>query len=246
MALTMNSWWTLALSACLVLMVRAECGRDCALCVYRLFHQQTEIDTLTCTLECEGTVDSRKLEDCKSILTEEDRLAIDNLGKQEEESAGHLLAKKYGGFMKRYGGFMIKKAAEIGMGAPADSDGTEPISKKYGGFMKKDKAEDGAEDHRVELLREILRVGLTSESDEEHDGDMVKRYGGFMRSVQGNSGLEEAGRDLHKRYGGFMRRVGRPEWLDTQKSNGFLKRTWEDGGETALPDMQKRYGGFMD
>ncbi|XP_051736857.1 proenkephalin a [Ctenopharyngodon idella] len=246
MALTVNSWWTLALSACLVLMVRAECGRDCALCVYRLFHQQTEIDTLTCTLECEGTVDSRKLEVCKSILTEEDRLAIDNLGKQEEESAGHLLAKKYGGFMKRYGGFMIKKAAEIGMGAPADSDGTEAISKKYGGFMKKDKAEDGTEDQQVELLREILRVGLTSESDEQHDGDMVKRYGGFMRSVQGNSGLGEAGRDLHKRYGGFMRRVGRPEWLDTQKSNGFLKRTWEDGGETALPDMQKRYGGFMD
>lgn len=228
-----------------MLTVRAECGRDCALCVYRLFRQQTEIDTLTCTLECEGTVDSRKLEICKNTLTEEDRLAVDNL-KQEEESIGHLIAKKYGGFMKRYGGFMIKKAAEIGTGAPAESDGTEVISKKYGGFMKKDKEVGGAEDRRLELLRELLGVGLTSESDEQHDGDMVKRYGGFMRSVQGNSGLGEEGRDLHKRYGGFMRRVGRPEWLDTQKSNGFLKRTWEDGSETALPDMQKRYGGFMD
>ncbi len=65
---------------------------------------------------------------------------------------------------------MIKKAAEIGMGAPAESDGTEAISKKYGGFMKKDKAEGGPEDQQVELMREILRVGLTSESDEQHDG----------------------------------------------------------------------------
>lgn len=241
MALTVN-WWTLALSACLVLTVRAECGRDCALCVYRLFRQQREIDTLTCSLQCEGTVDSRKLEICKNILSEEDRLAMDNV-KKEEESADHLLTKKYGAFMKRYGGFMIKKAAEISMGAPAENDGTEAISKKYGGFMKKDKAEGGAEDQQVELLREILRVGLTSESDEQHDDDMAKRYGGFLRSVQG---LGEAGRDLHKRYGGFMRRVGRPDWLDNQKSSGFLKRTWEDGGETSLPNMQKRYGGFMD
>nr|AAH59668.1 Proenkephalin-like [Danio rerio] len=233
----MNSWWTVALSACLVLMVRAECGRDCALCVYRLL-RQTDIDTLACTLECEGSVDSRKIEICKNILTEEDRLAIDSL-KQDEESANHVLAKKYGGFMKRYGGFMIKKAAEIGTGAPAESDGTGAISKKYGGFMKK--ADDGAEDQQVELLREILRVGLSSESDDQPDGDMVKRYGGFMRSVQ-----ENTGRDLHKRYGGFMRRVGRPDWLDNQKSGGLLKRTWEEGGETALPDMQKRYGGFMD
>ncbi|XP_056322077.1 proenkephalin a [Danio aesculapii] len=237
MALMMNSWWTVALSACLVLMVRAECGRDCALCVYRLF-RQTDIDTLACTLECEGSVDSRKVEICKNILTEEDRLAIDSL-KQDEEMANHVLAKKYGGFMKRYGGFMIKKAAEIGTGAPAESDGTGAISKKYGGFMKK--ADGGAEDQQVELLREILRVGLSSESDEQPDGYMAKRYGGFMRSVQ-----ENTGRDLHKRYGGFMRRVGRPDWLDNQKSNVLLKRTWEDGGETALPDMQKRYGGFMD
>ncbi|XP_051990346.1 proenkephalin a [Xyrauchen texanus] len=244
MALIVN-WWTLALSACLVLTVRAECGRDCALCVYRLFRQQIESDTLTCTLECEGTVDSRKLQICKDILTEVERLAIDNL-KQTEDSTDHLLTKKYGGFMKRYGGFMIKKSAEIGAGAPTESDGTETISKKYGGFMKKDKAEGGAEDQQVKLLREILRVGLGSELDDQNDGDVLKRYGGFMWSAQGNSDLEEAGRDLRKRYGGFMRRVGRPEWLDNQKSNGFLKRTSEDGGETALPDLQKRYGGFMD
>lgn len=195
----------------------------------------------TCTLQCEGTVDSRKLEICKDILTEEERLAVDNLS--QDDSADHLLTKKYGGFMKRYGGFMIKKAAEID--TPAESDGTETISKKYGGFMKKDREEGEAED-RVELLREILKIGLSSESENQQEGDVVKRYGGFMRSVQGNGGLEEAGRDLHKRYGGFMRRVGRPDWLDSQKTNGVLKRTWEDGGETALPGMQKRYGGFMD
>ncbi|KAA0719006.1 Proenkephalin-A Proenkephalin [Triplophysa tibetana] len=240
MALNMN-WWSLALSACLVLTVHAECGRECALCVYGMFGLQKESDTQTCTLECEGTVDSRKLEICKDILTEKERLALENL--RQENSVDHHLVKKYGGFMKRYGGFMIKKAAEID--TPAESDGTETISKKYGGFMKKNREEGEAED-RVELLREILKIGLTSESENQQEGDVVKRYGGFMRSIQGNGGLEEAGRDLHKRYGGFMRRVGRPDWLDSQKTNGFLKRTWEDGGETALPGMQKRYGGFMD
>ncbi|XP_073709704.1 proenkephalin a [Misgurnus anguillicaudatus] len=245
MPLMMKCWWTLALSACLVLTVQAECGRECALCVYRLLREQRESDTLTCTLECEGTVDLRKLEICKDILTEGERLAISNV--KQEDSTDHLLTKKYGGFMKRYGGFMIKKSAEeIGTGGQSESDATETISKKYGGFMKKDRAEGRAEDQQVGLLRDILNIGLSSESENRPYEDVAKRYGGFMRSVQGNSGLGETVRDLHKRYGGFMRRVGRPDWLDNQKSNGFPKRIWDDGGETALPDMQKRYGGFMD
>ncbi|TRY87552.1 hypothetical protein DNTS_007102 [Danionella cerebrum] len=240
MAVTVTCCWALALSACLVLTVRAECDRDCALCLYRLLRTDTDADTDTpaCTLECEGTVDSRKIEICKNIITEEDRYSIDNLKQEQPQATEHLQAKKYGGFMKRYGGFMVKKAAETGTGAQEN----QVISKKYGGFMKKDKAEVGAEDKNVELLKEILRLSLDSESEEQTDGEISKRYGGFMRSVQ----EKDTGRDLHKRYGGFMRRVGRPDWLDNQKNNELLKRTWEDGSETALPGLQKRYGGFLE
>ncbi|KAL6468304.1 hypothetical protein MHYP_G00239810 [Metynnis hypsauchen] len=218
MALSVSVCWLLALS-CLAVSVRAECSRQCALCIYSLLEQRVEGSTGTCTLECGGSMDSRKLELCRDVLTEEERVNLDGL-KLEGENAEHLLAKKYGGFMKRYGGFMMKKAAEVsGVTGTAESDRPDGISpspsKKYGGFMKKDDAQDASEE-QLDLLREILRSGIRP---------------------------DEAGRDLHKRYGGFMRRVGTPQWPDYQKRYGLYKR-WEDGGETAMPD--KRYGGFMD
>ncbi|XP_030631775.1 proenkephalin a [Chanos chanos] len=246
MALNVNSCLMLALCACVASTIRAECGKDCALCIYRLMGQQTESNSLACTLECEGTVDARKLDLCRNTLTEEERVAVDNL-KEEGESADHLLSKKYGGFMKRYGGFMIKKAEELAGGAQAEGDNPQMVSKKYGGFMKKDGTEGREEDKQLNMLREILNMGLSSEVEDQRDGGVSKRYGGFMRSVQGSSGQEEAGKELQKRYGGFMRRVGRPEWLDDHKSySGILRRSWGDERETSLPNMEKRYGGFMD
>ncbi|XP_076837662.1 proenkephalin a [Brachyhypopomus gauderio] len=242
MALTVNSCWILVLSACLALTARAECGRECALCVYRLLGQQAETGTVTCVLECGGSVDSSTLNLCRDALSEDEHLAVDspNLVAQE---AGHLLAKKYGGFMKRYGGFMMKKGHELSDGA--EGDGLGAVSKKYGGFMKKEDPGTASEEQQLDLLREVLRAGLGAEAEPQQEGEeAAKRYGGFMRSVRGGSGGEEAARDLHKRYGGFMRRVGRPQWPDEQKGYVPYKR-WE-GGETAQPDAQKRYGGFMD
>ncbi|KAG9278817.1 proenkephalin-A-like [Astyanax mexicanus] len=220
MALGVNVCWLLVLSS-LAVSVRAECSRRCALCVYSLLDQPEESSTGSCTLACGGSVDSRTLEPCRDVLTEEERVAVDGL-KLDGENPEHLLSKKYGGFMKRYGGFMMKKAAEVsGVTGTAESDRTDGISpspsKKYGGFMKKDGAQGAsASEEQMDLLREILRSEIRP---------------------------EEPGRDLHKRYGGFMRRVGRPQWLDDHKGYGMYKR-WDDGGETAVPD--KRYGGFMD
>uniref|UniRef100_A0A8B9J8N7 Synenkephalin n=1 Tax=Astyanax mexicanus TaxID=7994 RepID=A0A8B9J8N7_ASTMX len=164
--------------------------------------------SLSCTLACGGSVDSRTLEPCRDVLTEEERVAVDGL-KLDGENPEHLLSKKYGGFMKRYGGFMMKKAAEVsGVTGTAESDRTDG---KYGGFMKKDGAQGAsASEEQMDLLREILRSGIRP---------------------------EEPGRDLHKRYGGFMRRVGRPQWLDDHKGYGMYKR-WDDGGETAVPDKR--------
>ncbi|XP_033505765.1 proenkephalin-A-like [Epinephelus lanceolatus] len=237
--------WMLVLGACVSLVVGTECGKECALCVYRLLGQQSSFTSLTCSLECEGGLDSQQLRLCRDFLLEEENHILINTDprqQQEQEAAGtvtaddedaispeHQLAKKYGGFMKRYGGFMSRR-----------SSSPEAVLEDPGN-------QDEEENVRLEVLK-ILNAA-TEHSDEGNGqrGEAVKRYGGFMRRAEGGvaqGDMLEAvlGRGLKKRYGGFMRRVGRPEWLvDSSKSGGMLKRAWENGSE-----LQKRYGGFMD
>ncbi|KAI6074922.1 Synenkephalin [Aix galericulata] len=254
----------LALSTCLLPRVRADCGRECATCAYRL-GPRADIHPLACTLECEGKLPSAKAwETCKELLqltkldlSEDSSIAP---GDKKELDENHLLAKKYGGFMKRYGGFM-KKMDELYRVEPEDeANGGEILAKRYGGFMKKD-SDDDALANSSDLLKELLGTGDNPEAGHyreisENDGDINKRYGGFMRSIKRSPELEDEAKELQKRYGGFMRRVGRPEWwLDYQKRyGGFLKRfadsilPSEEDGETyskEVPEMEKRYGGFM-
>lgn len=116
--------------------------------------------------------------------------------KPEPDSTEHLLAKKYGGFMKRYGGFMMKKTSE-------DLMKDEP---------------DGVSEEELDILREILRVGLNAN---EPAKELQKRYGGFMRRVGRPQWLDESKPyglhkrweeegaenvlpETQKRYGGFM------------------------------------------
>lgn len=182
----------------------------------------------------------------------------DSSSKQDES---HLLAKKYGGFMKRYGGFM-KKMDELYPVEPEEANGGEILAKRYGGFMKKDADEGDTLANSSDLLKELLGTGDNSvkdghqQEDNNNDEDNVsKRYGGFMRSLKRSPQLEEEAKELQKRYGGFMRRVGRPEWwMDYQKRyGGFLKRFAEslpsdEEGESyskEVPEIEKRYGGFM-
>ncbi|NXQ17104.1 PENK protein, partial [Peucedramus taeniatus] len=254
----------LALSTCLLPRARADCGRDCAACAYHL-GPRAAIHPLACTLECEGKLPSAKAwETCKELLqlakldlSEDGNIAP---GDKKELDENHLLAKKYGGFMKRYGGFM-KKMDELYRAEPEDeANGGEILAKRYGGFMKKD-SDDDALANSSDLLKELLGTGDNPEAAHyreinENDGDVSKRYGGFMRSIKRSPELEDEAKELQKRYGGFMRRVGRPEWwLDYQKRyGGFLKRfadsilPSEEDGETyskEVPEMEKRYGGFM-
>ncbi|MBN3271759.1 PENK protein, partial [Polyodon spathula] len=254
MALTEKcSCWMLVLSACLILTIRAECGKDCAYCVYRLQGSHAEINTLTCTLECERKLPSTKSwEVCKDILQgnrpemskEEENDLVEGVN---QENNDHQLAKKYGGFMKRYGGFM-KKTAELYNVEPDDeNDGSEILNKRYGGFMKKDV--NGSPADTTGMLTEILTAGDSEVgSNSDHDGEITKRYGGFMRSIKRSLDLEDGIKQLQKRYGGFMRRIGKPNWKENNKRYDTFSKQPEnkDSKEINSEEVEKRYGGFMD
>ncbi|CAL8366116.1 unnamed protein product [Boreogadus saida] len=241
-----------------------DCGKECALCVYRLLGQQPPLPSpfQTCALECEGGVDSRKLRLCRELLLDEENHApaLDEeedvdpaddapaADPQADAPPEHQLVKKYGGFMKRYGGFMARRSpppsSVLMQGAPEGAGGPGRGGEGRGGEDGEQQQEE-EEEEEENIRMEILKI-LNAEAEGRAE---AKRYGGFMRRAGGLQAdpLEAVlGRALKKRYGGFMRRVGRPEWLvdDANKSgngNGVLKRAWEDGRE-----LQKRYGGFMD
>ncbi|XP_034039554.1 proenkephalin-A-like [Thalassophryne amazonica] len=229
--------WLLVLGACVSLVRGAECGKECALCVFRVLGQESTFSSLTCSLECDGELDSQKVRLCRDILLEEESYLP--LEVQQQESVGdmaadddgatlpeHQLDKKYGGFMKRYGGFMARRSSspQVALQNPENPNEEENV--------------------RVEILKMLNAAADQDGEGGGPEGEAVKRYGGFMRRAGGELLEAVLGRGLKKRYGGFMRRVGRPEWLvDNSKSvnGGVFKRAWESGSE-----LQKRYGGFMD
>ncbi|XP_060631337.2 proenkephalin-A [Anolis sagrei] len=254
----------LAFSTCFILTVRAECSKDCASCIHRLAYH-ANINPLACTLECEGKLPSAKAwETCKELLqlTKLDLSQEGNgvIGDNTKQDESHLLAKKYGGFMKRYGGFMKKMDELYDIEPEEDFSRAGIVAKRYGGFMKKD-SDDDTLANSSDLLKELLETGENAEpgryrSLNDNDGEIIKRYGGFMKSIKRSPESEDDAKELQKRYGGFMRRVGRPEWWqDYQKRyGGFLKRfadsilPSEEDGESyskEVPEMEKRYGGFM-
>lgn len=209
----------------------AECGPECARCVYGVLGQKSALPSVACSLECGGSLDAQTLRLCEETLLENDQLPLEESppeetadAKEEEDTPEHLLAKKYGGFMKRYGGFMARRTPS------APEGGAEEIA-----------STDGQENIRNEILRILNAATARGESGAE----AVKRYGGFMRrggaDAQGDALQAALGRGLEKRYGGFMRRVGRPEWLVDSGKSGVFKRAWESGSP-----LHKRYGGFMD
>ncbi|KAM4705952.1 proenkephalin-A [Rhinophrynus dorsalis] len=237
--------------------IRADCSTECASCAIHM-GQQAEINSLACTLECEGKLPSSKAWGaCKELIQMAKVDSGQEEDKEQDNSDSHYLAKKYGGFMKRYGGFMKKMDEMYHVEPEEDGAGGEVIAKKYGGFMKKEFDVDTSD-----LLRELIGTSGDPETAIYHDknsetpGEINKRYGGFMRGYRRSPDLEDGARELQKRYGGFMRRVGRPEWWqDYQKRyGGFMRRfadsflpSDEDGESYSKenPEMEKRYGGFM-
>ncbi|KAF6100554.1 proenkephalin [Phyllostomus discolor] len=204
--------WLLALSPGLLTTVQAECSQDCATCSYRLA-RPTDLNPLACTLECEGKMPSLRTWDaCKELLQlsklelpQDGTSALRESRRQEE---GHLLAKKYGGFMKRYGGFMKKMDELYPLEPEEEANGGEILAKRYGGFMKKDAEEDNTLSNSSDALKELLGTG----DNREWWMDYQKRYGGFLKrfadplpsNEEGESYSKEVP-EMEKRYGGFMR-----------------------------------------
>ncbi|XP_015252800.1 PREDICTED: proenkephalin-A [Cyprinodon variegatus] len=231
-------WMLLLAGSCVRLAAAAECGTECARCVFSLRGQKSAFSTLSCSLECDGVMDSQRLRLCKDFLFETDedvsvdaelhqqpdQLAVDPAMADEAASPPqHLIAKKYGGFMKGYGGFMSRSL----------SAQTEPRNLNE------------EENIRLGILKMISATEDQGMEEGDDDKAAAQRYGGFHRVgevVRGKLLEAVLGHGLRKRYGGFMRRVGRPEWLvDSSKAGGTLKTSWENGS-----GLQKRYGGFMD
>ncbi|MEQ2195221.1 hypothetical protein XENOCAPTIV_009279, partial [Xenoophorus captivus] len=196
----------------------------------------------TCSLECEGVMDIQRLRMCQNFLFEtDDNVSVDAepLQQPNQEAVDarmavkavslpkHQIDKKYGGFMKRYGGFMSRRSSSA-QGALNNLENHNEEENILLGILK---SISTTKDHGMEEgsneKKALKRYGIG-----HVEGDVLK--GNLLEAVLGHG--------LKKRYGGFMRRVGRPEWLvDSSKSGGALKTSWENGS-----GLQKRYGGFMD
>ncbi|PWA30828.1 hypothetical protein CCH79_00017336, partial [Gambusia affinis] len=224
--------WMLLAGTCVLLVAGTDCGTECARCVYGLQGQVSAFSTQTCSLECDGVMETQRLRMCQDFLTESDdsvSVDADPLQQPSQEdvdammteeavrSRKHQIDKKYGGFMKRYGGFMSRRS------------------------LSAQRALNNLENHNEEddTQLEILKIiGATNDHDMEESRDemeAVKRYGDFNHHNKGdmiNGNLLEAllGHALKKRYGGFMRRVGRPAWLvNNSKNSGAQKTSGENG-----------------
>ncbi|XP_014328061.1 proenkephalin-A [Xiphophorus maculatus] len=244
--------WMLLAGTCVLLVAGTDCGTECARCVYSLQGQVSAFSTQTCSLECEGVMDTQRLRMCQDFLSEsDDNVSVDAdplqqpsqedvawphlpgdwkmMTEEAVRSPKHQIDKKYGGFMKRYGGFMSRRSSS----AQRALNNLENHNEE--------------EDTRLGILKII---GATKDHDMEETRDEmeeVKRYGGFNHHIKGDvikGNLLEAllGHALKKRYGGFMRRVGRPEWLVDNSKNGRAQKTSGENGS----GRKKRYGGFMD
>ncbi|KAJ8369689.1 hypothetical protein SKAU_G00097170 [Synaphobranchus kaupii] len=225
--------YVLALILSMISSIRADCSSQCLNCAQQIPKSEMSINSLTCTLECEGTLDSTvELDKCEKALElysagqpgfsdrNEQPPSTSETGDQQETSIGNIV-KRYGGFIKR-----IEKTKKIN--SPSRENVYLKGMKKYGNSLRRFWERD-----IPELLQDTQRGDGSSENEvATYDDDTaineMKRYGGFLRKFgpkRSNSGEEGGQEELQKRYGGFMRRI-RPKlkWDNQKRYGGFLRR----------------------
>ncbi|XP_030638676.1 proenkephalin-B [Chanos chanos] len=230
----MMEWFVLAFILSFPSLTQADCSSQCLKCAQQIPSLDTEVNRLTCTLECEGTlVTTSLLDKCEKALQElgngltelkqdyEDVQSTSKV-KDPEEPWVASLVKRYGGFIKRIDKNKISTS-------PWNENTYLKgfFAKKYGEPYRKFGERDVSE-----LSEDSEREDVTSENDQTLFDDTalneVKRYGGFLRKFgpkRGNLIDDSSRQDLQKRYGGFMRRI-RPKlkWDNQKRYGGFLRR----------------------
>nr|AAS18433.1 prodynorphin [Neoceratodus forsteri] len=238
----------LVLSLGLSYSVWADCSSQCSICTAETEQTDTPINTLVCSLECEGSLLSKtEWEKCKEFLqvlpadlpdSESKALTATEYNVEDGQEGQPLTDDQYVSLAKRYGGFLKKigknKAFTRSL-AEEDTNTNGKLIKRYGGFLRKfgqRAAPDITEDSQ-EMKGASENEELRYDVDNPDTSALkeVKRYGGFLRkwnpkrSSDPDEGDNQVQEELQKRYGGFMRRI-RPKirWDNQKRYGGFLRR----------------------
>ncbi|KAG5836128.1 proenkephalin-B-like [Anguilla rostrata] len=231
-------WYPLALVLCLSFpsSAQADCSTHCLICAQRSPNLDTLINSLTCTLECEGTLSStEEIDKCENVLRSyaggSNALNERNDPELRGPQQGNPQTITTGNVVKRYGGFIKKiDKNKIFTALPRDTASLKRFfAPKYDNSLRKLSERD-----IPEAEQDSQQEDGTSEDELTVFGDdtpinEVKRYGGFLRKFgpkrSYNSADENSQEELQKRYGGFMRRI-RPKlkWDSQKRYGGILRR----------------------
>ncbi|MBN3296260.1 proenkephalin-B [Amia ocellicauda] len=232
-------WYVLALVLCLSFpsSVQADCSSQCLACAQQIQDIDTDINSLDCTLECEGALASvrpTELEKCEKALqifpvgvTEIGKNKVKREAREDQQGLSiSNLVKRYGGFIKKVDKNKIFSSSPIRENANLKG----LLAKKYVNLLRKFGERD-----IPETLQDTQLGDETSKNEEVVYNDdntainEVKRYGGFLRKFgpkRSYDSVEQSSQEeLQKRYGGFMRRI-RPKlkWDNQKRYGGFLRR----------------------
>ncbi|XP_024232343.1 proenkephalin-B [Oncorhynchus tshawytscha] len=241
-------WYVLVLILSLPSSTQADCSSHCLQCAQQILNTDIPVNSLTCTLECEGTLlTTAELDKCGktqqsravgSEFSDEDAGPRSTPEREDDQDASIAnVVKRYGGFIKR-----IDKNKNKLLTSPWRENGVYKgayaFPKKYQDLLRKFGERDlseFSEDYQGGDVDSENEMGMFND-DEAAAINKVKRYGGFLRkfgpktkSKRSDSREQGSREELQKRYGGFMRRI-RP------KLNNLNTLKW---------DNQKRYGGFL-
>ncbi|KAL2103256.1 hypothetical protein ACEWY4_000124 [Coilia grayii] len=206
----------------------ADCTSRCLKCAQEVPRMDTSVDSLTCTLECEGALSSSwEINKCDRILNPQSvdltpgGDAHSSPNPEDSEDSLPSLVKRYGGFIKRidknklfkspwYENAVLKGLLSKKFEQPLGKFGERATPE----FSEDTEGEDVASENETGIYEEAAL-------------NPVKRYGGFLRKFpkRSESSEENTGQELQKRYGGFMRRI-RPKlrWDNQKRYGGFLRR----------------------
>ncbi|MGH0130979.1 UNVERIFIED_CONTAM: hypothetical protein FKN15_001876 [Acipenser sinensis] len=209
-------WHVLVLALCLSLpsSIQDDCSSQCLTCAQQTQNEVTQINSLVCTLECEGALSfSTELQKCEKVLQmySAGLFGVNDKAKTEKEDQPG--EPPFSNPVKRYGGFLKKvdKSKYYNSSPAQNSNIKSLLAKKYLYLLRKFGERD-----IPDMLQDTKVGGGASDNEEVVYDDAtavneVKRYGGFLRKFGPKrsleSGEESSEEELQKRYGGFMRRL---------------------------------------